>query len=237
LSAIEPLAWDSAFFGFAIGRVRPEVEAGELGAALREADEEGLRCLYLLAAADDHLLLQSAQRHGFLVRDVRVELERPVAGHASAMDGLREAQPGDRPRLAAIARESIRGTRFLADDGFPRERAHELYVEWLERGLEPGASHGALTDEELVGFVTCGLDRHAGVGSIELIAVAPGARGKGVGGRLMAGAGALFAGASLETATVVTQGHNIAAQRLYQACGYRISSVKLWLHRWRPPGG
>jgi ribosomal protein S18 acetylase RimI-like enzyme len=66
-----------------------------------------------------------------------------------------------------------------------------------------------------------------------LIAVAAAAARRGVGAALLAGVGTIFADHSLATAQVATQGHNVAAQRLYQAHGYRTTSMDLWLHRWR----
>jgi ribosomal protein S18 acetylase RimI-like enzyme len=233
VSLIEDLGWDSAFFGFQIGRVKPEVAPEQLESVAREADEKQFRCIYLLVSASDHALLESAQRHAFLVRDVRVELERSVAGHSADMNGLRPGSVDDLAELAPIARERFRGTRFFADAGFPGERSRELYVEWLRQALRSEGDLVSLVTRDSSGFVACRLSPASGVGSIELIAVAPSAGGKGLGDILVAGAGALYTNASLTTARVVTQGHNLVAQRLYQAHGYRTRSVHLWLHRWQ----
>jgi ribosomal protein S18 acetylase RimI-like enzyme len=232
---VERLDWDSAFFGFPIGKVRPGVGATELEAVTREADEARFRCIYLLAPASDSALLQSAQREGFLVRDVRLELERPAAGHPTGMGRLRRGSLDDLAALAPIARERFRGTRFFADPGFPEERSSELYVEWLKAGLRnEGDDLVTLVTDDASGFVTCRLEQATGVGFIDLIGVASVAGGKGVGSSLLAGAGCLFSTASLRTARVATQAHNIPAQRLYQAHGYRTRGVDLWLHRWCP---
>jgi dTDP-4-amino-4,6-dideoxy-D-galactose acyltransferase len=232
LGLVEKLEWDSAFFGLPIGRVRDNVVADEIELATREASEHELRCIYLLASADDGMLIGSAQAQGFIVRDIRVELERPVAGHPMAMDGLRCGLTEDLPRLAPIARERFRSTRFFADKRFPPDRSAELYVEWLHRGLTGEPDRQTLVTKDATGFIVCHLDPSARVGRIELIGVAAGASGRGLGSALVAGAGAIFYNASLHHATVVTQGNNIAAQRLYQRHGYRTSQTHLWLHRW-----
>jgi ribosomal protein S18 acetylase RimI-like enzyme len=46
---------------------------------------------------------------------------------------------------------------------------------------------------------------------------------------------AWFCAQGLQRAQVVTQGRNIAAQRLYQKCGFRTGEIALWYHRWGTP--
>jgi ribosomal protein S18 acetylase RimI-like enzyme len=233
VSLIERLDWDCSFFGLPIGRVNSGVGVSDLGKVVSEAEDRGLRCLYLLVSAENTALLGAAEDHGFRVREIRVELQRPVVGHPAAMTGLRVGGAKDLEALERIARDRIRGTRFFADEHFALENSAELYVEWLRRGLIGGApERQTLVGGADQGFVVCHLDAASGVGRIELIAVAKDAAGKGLGKALMAGAGALFNAASMVTAMVVTQGSNISAQALYQACGYRTAKVSYWLHIW-----
>lgn len=233
MSLIERLDWDCSFFGLPIGRVDSGVSAGEINKVVREAEDRGLRCLYLLVSAENSALVCAAEEHGFRVHEIRMELRRSVAGHPAAMTGLRVGNASDLEALEPIARDRIRGTRFFADEHFAPESSAELYVEWLRRGLIGGApERQTLIGGADQGFVVCHLDATSRVGRIELIAVAEEATGKGLGKTLMAGAGALFSAASMMTATVATQGSNISAQALYQACGYRTASVSYWLHIW-----
>lgn len=229
---IERLEWDSAFFGFPVGRVCDGIGPEQIRAAVQEADRREIRCTYLLVAAKDHRLLDCAQEQGFRVRDIRVQLERPVAGHPVTATGLRRGEAGDLPRLREIMRERFQGTRFFADTRFPVDRSAELYVTWLCRGLSSEDGWAALVTDDLSGFVVCHLDAPARTGRITLIGVATDATGRGLGRALVAGAGALFEESDLLTAVVVTQGHNVAAQSLYQASGYRTCKTHLWLHRW-----
>jgi ribosomal protein S18 acetylase RimI-like enzyme len=236
---IEPLSWDTEFFGLPVGRVREGVNTQTLASAVEQADAAQLDCLYLLAAAEDAELIDLAQRHGFRVRDVRLELERsvfrerPVSPRVEATAGVRRASPSDLLRLEPIARERLRGTRFFADPGFPLARCSELYGAWLRRGLQGAPERVTLMLEDASGFLVCRLDPDAGSGAIELVAVSEEASGRGVGARLLSAVEALLSEASLERATVVTQACNIAAQRLYQRHGYRTCGAHTWLHRWR----
>jgi dTDP-4-amino-4,6-dideoxy-D-galactose acyltransferase len=234
VSLIEHLDWDSSFFGFRIGRVSSHVVASEdVSRAARAADAGGFRCTYFLVPASDHALLGAAQEHGFVVRDVRVELECAPHGHAISGNGLRRAGIDDLPALRPIAQSRFRGTRFFADPGFPAGRSSQLYVEWLTRALRESAPDlTVLMTSDASGFVVCELTPAASTGTIVLIAVDSDFARRGIGKSLVAGAGALFGEASLTRATVVTQGHNVAALRLYGSQGYRVTRVDYWLHRW-----
>ena len=49
----------------------------------------------------------------------------------------------------------------------------------------------------------------------------------------IADAVANLAAAGCDEVSVVTQGHNVASQRVYQATGFRTSSAEAWYHWWR----
>jgi ribosomal protein S18 acetylase RimI-like enzyme len=83
-----------------------------------------------------------------------------------------------------------------------------------------------------VGFVTCDVDAATNWGSIGLLGVDESARGRGVGRALTQGALAWFAQRALPGVTVITQGRNVVAQRLYQRCGFVTRSVRLYYHKW-----
>lgn len=234
---IHKLDWDSAFFGVPIGRVQAGVPASEISAAVGEARERALECVYLLVGAEDGDTVVAAEQEGFRTREIRTELQRPVAGHPAHAGGLRAGSVEDLERLAPIARERFRGTRFFTDQHFERERSSELYVEWLRRGLTDEPARQTLVAAEDQGFVVCHCDTDTGLGTIELIGVSETAAGCGLGRTLMAGAGALFVRRSLTLAKVATQGSNVGAQRLYQACGYRTTKTFLWLHLWLSAAG
>lgn len=225
---VRRLDWDSAFFGHEIG----SVEGCDPAAAAAAGDAAELDCLYYLAPAEDDHALWVAQQSGFRVVDIRVTLARDADPAAAAPPGVRTATPQDVPALEWIARERFTATRFYADPNFSRERCGALYVAWLSRGMQTEPRR-TLVSGDAEGFIICELDHDAAIGKIELVGVAAEAAGRGVGTALVAGAAAEFARAGLERAEVVTQGRNVAAQRLYAAQGYRPVGVALWLHRWR----
>jgi dTDP-4-amino-4,6-dideoxy-D-galactose acyltransferase len=229
------LDWDSAFWGFRIGRVVGEGMTAELAAALEAwAAEEAVSCLYFLTPADDHETVDSAQQARFRFVDVRLELNQPF----SPVEPTRLVRPyehRDLDALRAIAQTSHEITRFYADPRFPRARCRELYDTWIVRSCEEGFADGVLVadiDGRAVGYVTCDYDEGGRSGSIGLIAVADSERGAGLGDELVRGALHWMNDRGAAEAHVVTQGANVAAQRTFQRAGFRTSSVKLWFHCW-----
>lgn len=227
----EVLDWDSDFFGIPIGRVFGS-NGDSLKTAVEEADTDGIRCLYLLCPVADLPQLHTSLSLGFRPYDVRIELTRQLCAEQMQQTSVAEAREEDEEKLLSLARERIRETRFWVDENFPRERVRILYEEWLHRALSTTPLRRTFVVGAAEGFVTCYLDAEHGIGRIELIAMAQGREGAGLGDALVQSAVCAFAEVGLARTEVVTQGRNIAAQRLYQRNGYRTSKCDVWLHRW-----
>jgi dTDP-4-amino-4,6-dideoxy-D-galactose acyltransferase len=226
---IEPQEWDSRHFGVKVARLPEPPDPDAIGAGITASERAEVRCLVTLIELDRTAVIVAAEAAGFRSYDVRLELDQAV-GEAPAADSIL-ATEADLPRLESIARGTFHDSRFYADPNFSDERAAEMYALWVRRGIDDD-ERVLLTTEERDGFIVGHLDDDRRVGTIDLIAVADGARGRGVGARLLEGAEATFAAAGLTRARVVTQARNIAAQRLYQRRGYCTSAASLWLHRW-----
>ena len=224
------LAWDSEFFGCAIARVISGVQPS-FESVLDWCEAERIACAYLLTPASDIETIRAAEDSGFRLTDIRVTLERKVADAARAGD-VRTVRADDVPALAAIARISHTDSRFYADPRFPRSRCDDLYAVWIEKSCKGYAQAVFLVEQERkpAGYVTCHLDGQTG--NIGLIAVHPRAQGRGYGTKLVEAALAFFREQGAERATVVTQGRNLAALRMYEVLGFTAESVEVWHHRW-----
>ena len=236
------LEWDSSFFGFRVARINGDSLTPEL---TREIDrycvENYIDCLYFLARSDDSCTTSLAEDAGFNLVDVRMEL---IHGGAHSLNVwgddvvqpvlLREARSRDIGRLRIIAGRSYRETRFFYDNHFPRHLSVLLYQEWISRSFEGYADQVLIAeaDQEPVGYITCHLDESTGVGTIGLFGVDEEMRGRGIGKALVNGALDWFASRQFDKIRVITQGRNLAAQRLYQRCGFLTESVHLWYHKW-----
>ena len=216
------LEWDSEFWGLRIAQI-PSVDADEW------AREQHVACAYLLVPGENAPEAHRAEERGYRLVDVRVELEaRSAAGEAA----VRPVRDEDVDALRAIARTNHTDTRFYADPHFLRAACDELYDTWIRRSCEGWADAVLVADADgaAAGYVS--VHRRGEHGAIGLIGVAAGSRGRGLGDALARGALDWCAAAGLSACRVVTQGRNVAAQRLFQRCGFRTRSLDLWFHKW-----
>lgn len=229
------LEWDSQFFGKRIARLQGNLLTAQ---TVQQAETwcrgQRVDCLYFLAGADDPQTIRLAEEHDFNFVDVRLTFEHPlkVQGEYPHHPAIRLVQPGDLGQLRQIARGSYRMTRFYFDQHFNPVDADRLYETWIEKSCS-GYAQAVLVfpeGEKILGFITCHLDGTHG--QIGLVGVAETARGKGVGVAVVEQALAWFTGQGASQVDVVTQGRNLAAQRLYQRCGFLTGKMELWYHRW-----
>lgn len=237
------LDWDTQFFGVRIASLSA-LDAGPLDSAALEralvwCRAERIDCLYLRSDADDVTTLRAAGEHGFRFVDVRVTFDCELAKlpTPSAHEGIRSARAEDVPALRAIAAYNHTNTRFYADGRFPRERCDELYATWIEKSVNGWAERVLVPDEGggALGYLSIHL-RPENTAEIGLVGLAKEAQGRGLGKQLVESAIAWMRAKGCARATVVTQGRNLAAQRLYQAAGFRTCAMELWHHRWLDRG-
>lgn len=240
---VELLPWDTEFFGRRIGRARVgRLDATTAAQMIGEATESGLECLYFTAAADDFATVVAAEERGFHLVDVRVVLER--AAEAPALPAnedadltIEPARVADLPRLEEIAAEIARMSRYAADPRFTRAETERLYRVWIANAAR-GYADAILVARERsggqpLGFL--GTRMHDTLCDLQLVGVARERRQRRIGSTLV-NAGISWARAHAATRLqVVTQGRNVAAQRLYQQAGFLTNEVKLFYHLWLPP--
>ena len=233
---ITPLPWDSAFFGFSLARVSGStLDAASAAEAVGLARAQNVACLSLLLSAADTSSIAAAQDAGFHLVDVRTTLERPAAQPLPAAPALRVrryAEP-DLPVLEDIAGEAHLNTRFGRDGRLAPARVAELYRTWIRKECAGAADEVLVVEAEgtPVGYVTCQVGAD-GQGKIGLIAVRSGDLRRGAGTALLRAALEWFGARQLDRVSVVTQGHDVAAMRLYERTGFLTTSVELWFHLW-----
>ena len=247
METIEPcqfLEWDTNFFGHRIARVTEHrLNQQRVEAILEWCETHAIECLYFLADSDHAETVRLAEDCGFRLVDIRVTLQCNIKDRRAKLSNsltqtvhVRHSHQSDIPALQAIARTSYGDTRFYFDPCFSTESCEALYDRWIKRSCEGYADVVlvAQVNNQPVGYVSCHLLSNTPHGRIGLVGVGPQARGCGVGKILVNHSLDWFAEHGVEVVSVVTQGRNIAAQRLYQRCSFLIHSVQLWYHKWMP---
>jgi dTDP-4-amino-4,6-dideoxy-D-galactose acyltransferase len=230
------LDWDSRLFERRIARLnRQRLDEASLSAALDWCQKNGIECLYFLADSDDATTSCLAEQNGFQQTDVRITLERTLIESdvtTFTEKDVRLARPEDVTALRAIARTVHRGSRFYFDQHFEQDKCDLFYETWIENSIA-GFAQAVLVvevNENPVGYITCHLqDRETQIG---LAGIAEGYQKMGLGRKLTEGFLAWSVQKGAGRSTVVTQGRNVRAQRLYQRNGFVTESVKVWYHRW-----
>ena len=230
------LPWDSGFFKLRIARFSPTyLTPDSLNAALDWCRSNEIDCLYFLAASDHPETVRLAETAGFQFVDIRVTLVRETGSQGSGditNRNVRPFQESDLQALQEIAAYSHEDSRFFYDAAFPRERCRALFETWIERSCHGWAQAVFVAEVDGVpsGYCTCHIEGNAG--TIGLVALGPHAQGRGLGRHLVEAALSYFRQHKVPEVTVVTQGRNCKAQRLYQRCGFVTQSAMLWYHKW-----
>lgn len=235
--ACKMLVWDSEHWGFPVALLNGDRLTEDLAKrAISWCEEHEVKCLYFAGDGVCGRTLQLADANGFKFVDVRIDMERGLQGSLSyKMSGVcREAQTEDLPILERLARAAHEDTRFFKDLNFDRDKAVDLYARWIERDLRENkvfAGTAPANAEKLLGYISVSTPG-GDTGRIGLVAVAREARGQGVGRLMVEQAVAWCRSRGARSVKVATQGTNIPALRLYESCGFKVSDVKIWFHRW-----
>ena len=232
------LEWDSHFFGCQIARLNcSRLDQGTVERALQWCHDKKIDCLYFLADSDDARTVRLCEESHFLQTDVRMTFERSLSGVSVAdAAGVRPARESDLVVLRNIAAEGHRDSRFYFDGHFDRAKCDLFYETWIENSFHGFAQAVFVAESggQPAGYVTCNLRGQES--QLGLIGVADDHHGEGLGTKLVQAFLSWSVRQGARRATVVTQGRNVRAQRLYQRNGFVTCSFQLWYHRWFPLG-
>jgi dTDP-4-amino-4,6-dideoxy-D-galactose acyltransferase len=241
--AIRFLDWDSRHFGVTVARLDSSAVGESLLAEyLEQARKVGIRLLYYFDA--EHRPPDEATLERFSGRQVddRVTFEALVvdaidaaAQRAASGVQIREySRAAATPELVELGIAAGALSRFRVDPRIPSGAFERLYREWVERSVRHEIADVVYIAEsegkQLLGLATVASGQ--GAGNVGLLAVAPAARGRGIGRQLLGEAHQWMALSGLDKSIIVTQADNAAACRLYASCGYRQVSREHIYHFW-----
>jgi dTDP-4-amino-4,6-dideoxy-D-galactose acyltransferase len=250
LAVLQRLEWDSRVLGLDAARLELIVAATSAGSraaadallarAAAEAERRGVRHISSRVDAADAAAVQGLETRGFVNVDALLTFQAGVEeiSASAPIPGvvLRRGSLLDGPVLGEIAAASFRHGRFHSDPVIPADAAAAVYRTWATGCCEGTAADAVIVatiDNRPAGFVACRAVRETAVhlqrptGTIPLIATAGSARGRGIGRALVAAAAGWCREHDLVSLDVGTQLSNVAAARLYEACGFRLVNGSL----------
>lgn len=235
-SVIQPLAWDSRFLGFPVGRLLAlNMQEQQLRSTLCEAWQEGWRLLYWAVDPDDKASNQSARAVQAFLADRKVRFVLDVGLAPQPLPPSIQVANALTPALEELAQQSGLHSRFKVDPRFAPGVYERLYSEWIEKSLSGERArvvlqHQLAPSAEATGLLT--LDARPGRADIGLLAVHTTMRRQGIGHELIQAAKHYAAAWQLPQLQVVTQRANTQAYQFYESQGFRLEHEELIYHLW-----
>lgn len=232
---IPPGVSDRPFDGEILGRpvwALADADAAADAVVAARAGAVGLIVYRGAPAEAEHLVAA-----GFRLVETLVTYEcplPPVEVSADLPPDIRLASDADADAVAAIARQAFRYDRWHADPAIPDARADAFKAAWARNAVLGRAVAVLIAlggDGRPAGFSA--LMAQGTMLAVDLIAVAPGQQGRGLGRALMAGAMAYGVGHKYGRLRVGTQAENAASIRLYEALGM-MESARACTWHWTP---
>lgn len=222
---IEPLSWESDFFGLRCGRLLLD---GESPLATLSFDDYDL--LQAKIPAMRTAELDALSDRGF--RLVEGEMDFAITpGAAERPQGMKIARPEHIPALRAAAGRLFVQSRFRAP-WFKPQDSGRFYAQWIENAVLGRFDHQCLlaldAAGEIAGFVSL---RRLEDGSARIGLLAALTPGQGTGARLMNAALDWARAQRLSVLRVATQSGNLPAIRLYIRSGGVPEHASWWLYR------
>lgn len=219
---IEPLAWESAFFGINSAILRPDGDAPEVTA---QALAPWARVQAKIAARDTEQL-DALQQLGFRV--VEGEVDFCLRTSTRIVDPLAAvAVDADIPALRMLAATIFSQSRFRAPWYDPQDSGR-FYARWIENAVLGTFDHQCLIFRGAGGDIRAFVSLRqldAAEARIGLLA------GWGAGELLMQAAAHWAQQRGLTSLRVATQTGNTAALNLYTKSGAAIAGTAYWLYR------
>ncbi len=226
----EESPFDTKILGFKTAKIT-YVVGNYIGDIKNDLKKQGIVYATYRVAMDDYGMIQHLEENGFILVDGMMTLGATLAHDEQAeWEFVKEAKPENHQQVIDLSRSVFRGvTRYYHDPVISTQKADSVYEHWLKNSLNGKVADLVLVweeGEEIFGFITLQKKGH-----IPLVGVSENARGKGVGKRLLLAALARCKKWGLEEVIIETQMTNIAALRLYHACGFKITASYLTF-RW-----
>lgn len=226
---VERLDWDSDFFGFGVGVLKPQSTAA-VPALVKEARASGLKLLYWFADPQDGEAAAAAEAVGAFLADRKVTFLADASSRSGEVaPGLHTATKVT-PQLHSLALQSGHYSRFKVDPRMPPDAFERMYTLFIERSVSGALAREVIVADDEAGFIT--LREKGDRLDIGFLAVDSKVRSRGLGAQLVSAAFARAQQWGFAKVQVVTQTDNEGACRFYERCGFGRERVEFVYHVW-----
>ena len=234
---INPLKWDSDFFGFGVGRLTA-ASVNEVREGILKAKKKRLTLLYWAIPSTTAVAIKSRVNIQRYVGDQLTYRFHPLAeedvGVSDKFTITTHTSKKPTPELINLAIDTGWKSRFNVDPDIPKNKFTELYTTWIRNSC-----NGLFADKILVavneqsksmGFIT--IKTRNNKATIGLLGVSNECRRQGVGSALLQQARSFAFKQGCEILSVGTQAQNIGANKLYKKEGFVVKRSESWFHIW-----
>ncbi len=235
------LDWDSNFFGIPIGRIYANGLTEErLRKRLESAKQGNIKFIELFCDASDDESIDSSERLGFHLADVRITLKKNLGegediNEDRALEDLifKKADGADISRLKTISKGLFKDSRYYRYKKFDRSNTDLMFQIWIEKsvlGEFDDELYCLYNETDILAF--CTLKYKGNAASIGLFGINSAYQGKGVGSLILKRILHLLYKRRVTDVAVITQGKNSGALHLYQKNGFCVSGITLIYYKW-----
>lgn len=239
VNLISKLKWDSNFWGYPVAYLSCcHLTENIVFRMEKVIKRERIKLIEYLCNCHDSRSVVLAEKNGFHFTDIRLsfekELGRIIPSNIHKSFTLSKAGACDIPHLRRMSENLYKDSRYFFDQGFERARVIEFYKGWVEKAVKgtfDDVCYCLYNKAIPVGFCTV---KHGveGKASIGLFGIAKKFQGRGLAKIFLNNVLNQLTAEGLQKVSVVTQGRNYLAQRLYQGVGFLTKTTELWYHKW-----
>jgi dTDP-4-amino-4,6-dideoxy-D-galactose acyltransferase len=235
-NTIEPLEWDSKFFGYPIAKITVDQSGSEkLDQLFKDVTSGNFRLTYFFVPPVEKEINERIIKKGGVLVDQKTVFLKTTENHSEFSNHISELHSTEiNERLIELALQAGIFSRFRIDKNFINNEYEKLYIEWITKSINKEISFTTLmarNGSDVLGITT--LDDEVNFANIGLVAVDEAYRGRGIGRDLIHSADTIAFKRGFKEIKVVTQLQNKGACRLYEKCGFRIASITNVYHYWQ----
>jgi dTDP-4-amino-4,6-dideoxy-D-galactose acyltransferase len=240
VSLIYKMEWDSDFFNSNIAYLSSICLTKNIENYVKNFTKiNDIELIQFRCNCHDINSVQIAEKNLYSFVDIRLTMEKSIDENSFASETkkgiyLRRAVEADIASVVQCGSEIYYSSRYYYDKNFDTEKVDDFYSGWIKKsilGSFDDFCYALYDDYNPIGFCSIKLNNKYSA-SIGLLGINPNYSKLGLGIYMLNKVIEALYEDGVTYISVVTQGRNYQAQRLYQRCGFITKSTELWYHKW-----